>query len=387
MNMTGMMKLMWVLAAVLGLMTTNIHAQDLQQPRIEVCFVLDTTGSMSGLIEGAKQKIWSMAGDMLRAKPTPAVKIALLGYRDRGDQYVTQWFDLTDDIDAMYAQLMEFKADGGGDGPESVNQALHEAVTKISWSKDKSVYKVIFLVGDAPPHMDYKNDVQYMQSCELAVKSDIIINTVQCGSDGQTTTVWNRIAKLAEGSFAAIDAGGGMQVVATPVDDELAKLQGALAGTVVAYGDARQQKEVSSKLSSAAMADKAINADRMLYMFSASESTPASAAAPSMVVSGRGDLVRDVAEGKVELSGLKPEELPAELQKLDAPARAKYLEEQAGKRKVLQNQVEELTKQRQEFIDAELAKQAAEGKGDGFDSKVREMVRSQAAVKGMKWEE
>src|SRR5512147_2548313 len=68
------------------------------KPRIEVCFVLDTTGSMSGLIEGAKQKIWSIANEMISAKPTPEIRLGLVAYRDRGDQYVTRTFDLSSDI-------------------------------------------------------------------------------------------------------------------------------------------------------------------------------------------------------------------------------------------------------------------------------------------------
>src|SRR5438552_19192440 len=45
------------------------------KPRIEVCFVLDTTGSMGGLIEGAKQKIWSIANEIGRASCRERVKI------------------------------------------------------------------------------------------------------------------------------------------------------------------------------------------------------------------------------------------------------------------------------------------------------------------------
>src|SRR5437867_7998383 len=68
-----------------------------EKPRIEVCFVLDTTGSMGGLIEGAKQKIWSIANEMISAKPTPELKLGLIGYRDRGDEYVVKSFQLTDE--------------------------------------------------------------------------------------------------------------------------------------------------------------------------------------------------------------------------------------------------------------------------------------------------
>src|SRR5689334_17712995 len=123
------------LAALLGLGLTAFadDKKPAEKPpekksQVQVCFVLDTTGSMGGLIEGAKAKIWTIANQIVKQKPTPEVKFALIGYRDRGDQYVTKLFDLTDDIDAVFKNLTAFQADGGGDEPESVNQAMDEAV-------------------------------------------------------------------------------------------------------------------------------------------------------------------------------------------------------------------------------------------------------------------
>src|SRR5215475_8050446 len=124
------------------------------KPRIEVCFVLDTTSSMTGLIEGAKQKIWSIANQFVSAKPAPELKIGLVAFRDRGDEYVVRSFALTDDIDSVYAKLREFRAEGGGDMPESVNEGLAAAVRDMKWSADARTLRIIFLVGDAPPHMD-----------------------------------------------------------------------------------------------------------------------------------------------------------------------------------------------------------------------------------------
>src|SRR5713101_5571533 len=72
-----------------------------KQPKIEVVFCLDTTGSMGGLIEGAKQKIWAISNQIASGKPTPDLKIGLVAYRDRGDAYVTKIHDLTDDLDAV----------------------------------------------------------------------------------------------------------------------------------------------------------------------------------------------------------------------------------------------------------------------------------------------
>ena len=81
-------------------------------PKIEVVFVLDTTGSMSGLIAAAKEKIWAIANTLATAKPAPVIKMGLVGYRDRGDAYVTTYTALTDDLDAVYANLMKFQAAG-----------------------------------------------------------------------------------------------------------------------------------------------------------------------------------------------------------------------------------------------------------------------------------
>src|SRR3984893_8537619 len=166
-----------------------------RQPQVEVVFCLDTTGSMGGLIDAAKKKIWAISNQIAGGTPTPRLKVGLVAYRDRGDAYVTRVTDLTDDLDDIHSQLMGFQAQGGGDTPESVNQALHEAVTKISWSKDKKTLKIIFLVGDAPPHMDYPDDVKYPETCKLAVMNDIIINTVQCGNHAETKKVWEKICR------------------------------------------------------------------------------------------------------------------------------------------------------------------------------------------------
>src|SRR5712675_3321474 len=157
------------------------------KPRIEVCFVLDTTSSMSGLIEGAKQKIWSIANQFISAKPTPELKFGLVAFRDRGDEYVVRTHELSDDIDSVYAKLREFRAEGGGDMPESVNEGLDAAVREMKWSKDDRTLKIIFLVGDAPPHMDYANGPKYPNTCREALRRGIIINTVQCGNIPETT--------------------------------------------------------------------------------------------------------------------------------------------------------------------------------------------------------
>src|ERR1700704_3390577 len=68
------------------------------KPVVEVAFVLDTTGSMGPLIEGAKRKIWSIATAIVDANPGAEIRMGLVAYRDIGDEYVTKTFNLTTDI-------------------------------------------------------------------------------------------------------------------------------------------------------------------------------------------------------------------------------------------------------------------------------------------------
>jgi len=345
------------------------------KPRIEVCFVLDTTGSMSGLIEGAKQKIWSIANEMATAKPTPDIRMALVAYRDRGDEYVVKSFDLTNDIDAVYANLSGFRAAGGGDTPESVNEALNEAVTKISWSDNKQVLKIIFLVGDAPPHMDYDNAPRYPEVCQAAMKKDLTINTVQCGSIAETAPIWTEIAKLSEGSYAAIEQSGNMVAIATPMDAELAELNRKVGGTIVAYGSVAARRGVRAKQYAAEIAPASVAADRLSFN-----------AKSGVAVQGDGELLDSLSAGKVSYETLKKDELPEEWQKLGDKELKAEVEKKQKERSELQAKIQKLNQERDAYLVTERKKLAATDKADSFDAKVAQTIRAQAAKKNIVYE-
>jgi len=344
------------------------------KPRIEVCFVLDTTGSMGGLIEGAKQKIWSIANEMISTKPTPELKLGLIGYRDRGDEYVVKSFQLTDDIDSIYGHLRDFKAEGGGDEPESVNEALAEAIEKMPWSQDRKVLKIIFLVGDAPPHLDYADGPKYPELCRIAAKKDLIINTVQCGNIAETTPIWKEIAKLSEGSYAAIAQSGGVAVIATPMDNELARLNKKIGATLIPYGDAALQREVAAKQAFAESAPASAAADRLSYN-----------AKTAKAVQGRGELLDALAKNEVKLDAIDKKDLPKEFQKLTKQEMEGRIAKTRAERDSLQKEVQDLSRKRDAFIQAENKRLAEAGKGDGFDEKVAETIHQQAERKGINY--
>ncbi|MBN1942969.1 MAG: VWA domain-containing protein [Phycisphaerae bacterium] len=361
------------MAACLGLalIPAGAKTQNAPQPVVEVAFVLDTTGSMSGLIEGAKKKIWSIANQTLLGEPRPKVRMALVGYRDKGDEYVTKVFPLTDNIDEVYENLTAFRADGGGDGPENVNQALHDAIHKLGWSKDRRTLKIIYLVGDFPPHNEYQDVPTYDKLAKQAIESGIYVNTILCGGNPDARKVWQEIARMAEGNYFAIAQDGGMQEIATPYDEDLAKLNTELIGTVVVYGDAKAQREAGERNESVAAS--------MAKPTMAPASAERASFASKTGQAGSGDLLRAVEQKKVSLRDMKADELPPEMRNLTPQQREEYIQKQQAKRDTINAKIKKLSEKRSVFL--RKAVESNSGAKDGFDAKVLEALRAQAARK------
>ena len=351
----------------------------IQAPVVDVVFVLDTTGSMSGLIQTAKEKIWSIASTMASAQPTPRIRVGLVAYRDRGDAYVTRIVDLSEDLDSVYAALMEFEAGGGGDTPESVNEALYAAVHKLSWSDSEQAYQAIFLVGDAPPHMDY-NETQYPAIIAAANGKGIVINTIQCGNLPMTVDPWTTIASLGQGSFFQVEQSGGAVAYATPYDSEIAKLSARLDATRLYYGSEAERKRMQAKVVAAQeiVTTASVESQARRGVFNAGEGGRAN-------MLGDKELVDALSAGDLKLDEIAAEELPAALQPMAPSEQAAYVEKLAEERADIQRQIRQLAGDR----DAYLAKKVEEAGGleDSLDNKLYETVKSQAGKAGFEYKD
>ena len=348
-----------------------------ERPQVEAVFVLDTTSSMSGLIDAAKNNIWSIASSMASADPQPDMRMGLVAFRDRGDAYVTKVLDLSQDMDAMYMSLSDFKAQGGGDGPESVNAALHAAVNNVSWSQDRNTYKVIFLVGDAPPHMDYAGEPQYPEIVQQARAKGIVINCIQAGNQSNTRQIWQQIATLNQGEFFQVEQSGNAVAVTTPFDDKIAALSRALDQTKLYYGSKEQRQHLEQKEDASrklfASAPAAVQAKRAEYNTKA-------AGADNLFADG--ELVDDVASGRVALESLTKAELPKPMMDLSKAEQQKLIAETAAKRKKIQQEIAELGQQRQDYIAESLEEETV---AESLDGKIYETIRSQASDKGLNY--
>jgi Mg-chelatase subunit ChlD len=348
---------------------------------LEMVFVLDTTGSMGGLLEGAKQRIWGIVNEVMQSASHPSVRVGLVAYRDRGDEYVTKVLPLTNDLDQVYSTLMSYRAEGGGDTPENVRRALADGVHNAGWSpRTQGIAQIIFLVGDAPPHEDYQDEPSTATTTAEAVKAGMIVNTIQCGSVPGTQPVWQAIAQNGEGQYFAIAQDGGVQAIATPYDKEMSELGAKIGSTYMAYGggggsagvryraDARAKQEMTETVvvtsaPAGAAADRAVNKALNSEAYA-------------------GDLLTSLENGSVKLNTVKDEDLPDDLRKLEPAARQKEIEKRLAERKRLRDDILRLSKQRDEFIAAARKKQS--GRLGGFDSAVAGALREQLNRKGIK---
>jgi hypothetical protein len=358
------------LALVLALSPIALAGQAAAKPIVEVGFVLDTTGSMGPLIEGAKRKIWSIATAIVDANPDAEVRMGLVAYRDIGDAYVTRTFKLTTDIQGLYADLLELRARGGGDWPESVNEALEVGVTKLSWTQGGDTDRILFLVGDAPPHMDYAQDTKYPDVVRMARDRGIIVNAVQAGGARDTERFWRDIAQLGDGRYIPIPQDGGkIVVIETPFDDEIIELQGRINGTVIPYGSNAQRSSIERKTRQYASAPAPVASEMAGYLSK-------KAARSGAAVTGRGDLVADVASGRQRLDRVKEEELPAQVRGLSAAERQAFIDKRMAERKTLSERMAALVGKRDRYV-ADRRKAAPARPASSFDRVVADTLRAQ----------
>lgn len=330
--------------------------------QVDVVFAVDTTGSMGGLLDGAKRTVWSIANHIRKTDANASVRIGLVAYRDVGDDYVTKDFALTSDLDAVFAELSSYQAQGGGDTPENVDAALDVTLHKMQWRDGAK--KLVFLVGDAPPASRGEVPTFDVLAREAGARN-IIINTIRAGHDGETAVAFQQIASLGKGSFSSIQQDGGVQRIATPYDAKLAELSARIDATSIIAGDEGVRREYARKMSAVAAAAPEAAADRAAYY----------AGMPGGGKGGRSkeDIVDGVATGAVSLDSIGEAELPAEYRGMNKAALKAEVEKRATEREAAQKEIAELAKKRDEFLAAE-AKNAGEG---GFDAKVKQALEMQ----------
>lgn len=171
---------------------------------LDIVFLMDATGSMNDEIEQLKATVGSIASRIEQLPGSSKPRLGLVAYRDQGDDYVTRSWDFTVDVQQFSANLANVEAGGGGDYPEAVNAGLHDAINLPGWADTSSGrhLRMIVLVGDAPPHLDYPNDPKYTQLLQEAVASGIKIFPIGASNlDDTGEYIFRQFAQVTQGQF------------------------------------------------------------------------------------------------------------------------------------------------------------------------------------------
>jgi hypothetical protein len=170
-----------------------------QRPRLDLVFLVDATGSMGDEIAKLKSSMHAVSQQISQLPGQPDICYALVAYRDRGDAFLTRSHDFSDDLGAFQQVLGRVHADGGGDTPEALNEALHEVVHGLSWRSDAA--RMVVLVADAPPHLDYGGP-QYDRDMQAALAKGIKVFAVGAsGLDPVGEYIFRQIAQYTAGRF------------------------------------------------------------------------------------------------------------------------------------------------------------------------------------------
>jgi hypothetical protein len=175
---------------------------------LDVLFLVDATGSMADEIAKIQNTIFDVAARIDGLSGQPNTRYGMVTYRDRGDQFVTRSYEFTPDVGDFHRDLSTVYADGGGDTPESLNEALHDALHGVEWRGGEAV-QLIFLIADAPPHLDYPQDYSYADEMEIAARRGIkIFPIASSGLDDQGEYIFRQIAQYTQGRFIFLTYAG-----------------------------------------------------------------------------------------------------------------------------------------------------------------------------------
>jgi hypothetical protein len=171
---------------------------------IDVGFALDTTGSMGEEIDAVKATLRKVA---IALRQT-SVRVGIVEYKDRGDELVTRVYPMETDLEAFAGRVNGIVASGGGDTPESMSAGIHDAVEKLEWREEASA-RLLFVIADAPPHLDYSNEPDYTGDARAAARKGIQIHGIAAsGMDDLGQMVLRQIAQYTGGTELFVLRGG-----------------------------------------------------------------------------------------------------------------------------------------------------------------------------------
>lgn len=317
-------------------------------PKIQLAILLDTSNSMDGLIDQARNQLWQAVNEFSKLKKdgrTPTLEVAVYEYGNDGlpaqNGHIRQVLNLTRDLDQVSEALYSLTTNGGN---EFCGYVIHTALKDLAWSSSDSDIKAIFIAGNEP---FTQGPVSYKTAIASAKKQGIFVNTIHAGSyDNGVQTGWKDGAVLAGGNFMSIDHNHQVAHIVAPQDKKIAELNAQLNQTYIPFGTkgaqgVKRQQEQDAKSNEISLG---LLAKRIKSKVS------------SMYYNANWDLIDALESRSVDLDSLDEEQLPDELKNMSPEKKKDHIEAKAKQRKEIKAEISSLTQARDAYVAEEKRK-------------------------------
>lgn len=342
---------------------------------IKIALLLDTSGSMDGLLEQTKSQLWKIVNELAMAKKdnqSASLEIALYQYGNSHlnsiDGYVQEILPMSSDLDLLSEKLFSLRTNGG---EEYCGQAIKTATNQLDWGTENGSLNLIFIAGNEPFN---QGEVNYKESCKDALEKGITINTIFCGDyQNGISTSWLNGAQLTEGNYMNIDMNQKTVYVESPYDQRIVELNEELNKTYIAYGVQGQKKKEqqyvqdnnSVSYGQENMVSRAVSKSNHFYSNTS------------------WDLVDAVEEESFNIESVDVATLPVEMQGMTLAEKQAHVEKKADERKSIQDQINKLNIQREDYI----KNMNGTENTNSFDVAMVSAIKKQAAAKGFTFNE
>lgn len=205
---------------------------------VDVMFVFDATGSMGDELCYLQAEMKDVIARAKDATGGLDIRTGAVVYRDHGDEYITRISRLTDEIKTTQAFIDKQEANGGGDFPEAVPEALMAALNSAGWNEDARA-RIAFLILDAPCHSDSATiALLHDQLLNAAAQGIRIVPVVCSGLDKSGEYLMRSIALATNGTsfFLTDDSGIGHSHLKPTTDSlKVEHLNDMLVRTIVEF--------------------------------------------------------------------------------------------------------------------------------------------------------
>ena len=339
------------------------------QAKIQLAILLDSSNSMDGLIDQTRTQIWTIVNALTQVTKNgqvPELEIALYHYGNdtlpSQEGYVRLLTGFTPELDLVSEKLFSIQTDGG---QEYAGWVINSAMQELNWSLDKDDFRVIFIAGNEP--FD-QGSMLWSDSVKRAVESDVLVNTIYCGSaESKERELWASGASLAQSSHFNIDQNRVIKVINSPYDGEIARLNEQLNQTYIPYG-------VQGVVGQQRQAIEDANSGPNLMMRGGAKVSP-------YYNNASWDLVDALNDGLVTLENLSEEDLPEVMQGMTLAERESYVAAKQAEREQIQAKIRDLSQKRREDVAQQRQANAVRGENT-LGWVMIQSLRQQLAAKG-----